>query len=142
MPAKTTKPDPDTPALTDELAEEVAAEELEYPEGTPELRAVHQLPRKDRPAYYKAMAEIAKWQKGSTPIIDPEQDEREMDEKLLDISEKMEMLAAIEDLLASVAARPEAFREWALNVPDSVLARAFNVYQRKAQPGEAPSSPS
>jgi hypothetical protein len=141
MPAKT-KPEPDAPALTDELAEEVAAEELEYPEGTPELRAVHQLPRKDRPAYYKAMAEIAKWQKGSAPLVDPESDERDMDEKLVDISEKMEMLAAIEDLLAVVAADESTFREWALNAPDSTLARAFNVYQRKAQPGEAPSSPS
>ena len=141
MPAKT-KPEPDAPALTDELAEEVAAESLEYPEGCPELRAVHQLPRKDRPAYYKAMAEIAKWQKGMTPIVDPKDDDRDMDVKLLDISEKMEMIAAIEDLLAAVAADESAFREWALNVPDSVLTRAFNVYQRKAQPGEAPSSPS
>lgn len=141
MPAKT-KPDPDAPALSDELAEEVAAESLEYPEGCPELRAVHQLPRRQRPDYYKAMAEIAKWQKTMAPIVAPEDDEREMDEKLLDISEKMEFLASMEDLLASVAVDADEFRAWALTVPDSALARTFNVYQKKTQPGEAPSSPS
>lgn len=143
MPASTkTKTDePDTPAVGDQLADDVASETVEYPEGAPELRAVHQIPRRDRPAYYEAMAEVAKYQQtGSKAAVNPEADDRPMEVKLEAVADQYRLLVAIEDLLASVAVDEPAFRVWALEVDDSVLTRTFNAYIRKTQPGEAQSS--
>ena len=44
--------------------------------------------------------------------------------------------------LGVVAADQKAFERWATRVTDADLVKAFNVYMRKAQPGEADSSTS
>lgn len=135
---------PEQPAITDELAQDAAADGVEYPHGTPELRPVLRMPRRERPAYYNAMAEVSSLQKNAHrpdgSAADPEADDRPMEIRLTEVARQAELIAAIEDLLAVVAADEPGFRVWALEVEDSTLVQVFNVYIRKTQPGEAQSS--
>jgi len=141
------EPDP-----VDQLAEDVAAETLEYPEGTPELRPVLALPRMRRADAYEALGHIQDEQKkvkrsesDDEPEDDGDEDSDEVKPVELDplsYGAQYRVVAYIEQYLGVVAADQKAFERWATRVTDADLVKAFNVYMRKAQPGEADSSTS
>jgi hypothetical protein len=158
---ETTEPDP-----VDQLAEDVAAETLEYPEGTPELRPVLALPRMRRADAYEALGHIQDEQrrvKRAEPDVnngqEPPEDVNEVGEDGNDEVKPVELdplsygaqyrvVAYIEQYLGVVAKSPKAYAAWVAGpngddgVSDADLVKTFNVYMRKAQPGEAASSTS
>lgn len=158
MPTKTTEKAPDEKSGTDELAADVADETLEYPPGTPTLLPLLKLPRMRRAAAYKALGAIAEQQRKTDPGDASEDDEQrpETDQAsesaddaedtkvaeidITELGDRYLVVALIEEYLAIVALNEELFRAWALEVDDADLVRVFNVYTRKAQPGEAKSS--
>jgi len=147
------EPDP-----VDQLADEVAAETLEYPEGTPELRPVLALPRMRRADAYEALGHIQDEQKKvkrSESGDEPEDDSTEDDDEVkpveldpLSYGAQYRVVAYIEEYLRVVSKDQKVFDRWVAGpngddgVRDADLVKAFNVYMRKAQPGEADSSTS
>jgi hypothetical protein len=145
---ETTQSDP-----VDQIADEVAAETIEYPEGTPELRSVLALPRMRRADAYEALGHIQDEQKKVKRAESGEDEASEQDEDGDDEVKPVELdplsygaqyrvVAYIEQYLGVVAADQKAFDRWKTRVTDADLVKAFNVYMRKAQPGEAASSTS
>lgn len=145
---ETVEPDP-----VDQLADEVAAETLEYPEGTPTLLPVLALPRMRRADAYEALGHIQDEQKkvrrAATSDDVAESEDGEQDDEVkpveldpLSYGAQYRVVAYIEQYLGVVAKHREIFDAWATGVSDADLVKAFNVYMRKAQPGEAASSTS
>jgi hypothetical protein len=150
MPPKS-KSEP-TPDKVEQLALDVADEKLEYPEGTPVLIPVLNLPRMRRADAYEALGQIQDLQRRVKSLKPEDDDEPADDEDVenpkvkpvkldpLSYGTQYRVLAYIEEYLAVVAKDPKEFREWAQQADDSDLTEAFNVYIRKTQPGEAESS--
>ena len=152
---ETTEPDP-----VDQLAEDVAAETLEYPEGAPELLPVLALPRMRRADAYEALGHIQDEQrrvKRAEPDVnngqEPPEDVNEVGEDSNDEVKPVELdplsygaqyrvVAYIEQYLGVVAADVKAFDRWKTRVTDADLVKTFNVYMKRTQPGEAASSTS
>lgn len=134
------EPEEEQPAVSEQLADEVAAELEDYPEGSPELRPVLRIPRRDRSAYYRAAAAVSEQQKRLTGL--DRDDDTPIEVTLTQAAEQADLMAAIEDMLATVAADQDAYRAWAAEADDVTLAKVFNLYQRKSQPGEAQRSSS
>ena len=136
---------------TDSLAAEVADEVLEYPEGTPTLIPLLALPRMRRADAYEALGQISAHQKAVRTLDDEDGDETD-DEADPDAPAKVReidpatygaqyrVVAYVEEYLRAVAANAKVYDVWAATVPDADLIKAFNVYLRKTQPGEAESS--
>lgn len=159
MPSKTPAPsdelDPKELDRVDELAADVAAETADYPEGCPEFIPVLALPRMRRADAYEALGQIQAQQR-QVKSVEPDSSEDEdatpadagdeaAEVKPVEIDPasygaQYRVIAYIEQYLGVVALSPKAFAEWAANVSDTDLVRAFNVYIRKTQPGEAESS--
>jgi len=160
-------PENDTvPDAVDQLADEAAAETLEYPEGAPELLPVLALPRMRRADAYEALGHIQDEQrrvKRAEPDVnngqEPPEDVNEVGEDGNDEVKPVELdplsygaqyrvVAYIEQYLGVVAKSPKAYAAWVAGpngddgVSDADLVKTFNVYMRKAQPGEAASSTS
>jgi len=153
---ETTEPDP-----VDQLAEDVAAETLEYPEGTPELRPVLALPRMRRADAYEALGHIQDEQKkvkrsesDDEPDDETEDSDEDSDEVKpveldpLSYGAQYRVVAYIEEYLRVVAKDQKVFDRWVAGpngddgVRDADLVKAFNVYMKRTQPGEAASSTS
>lgn len=142
MPTKTEKQTTETKTTVEALADDAASQDVDYPAGCPELIPVLSLPRGRRADYYDAMAKVSELQKPSGAVEQITDEDRPMTLRLTEVADMTRLLAAIEDLLVVVAADPDGFRRWALEVEDNTLAQAFNVYIRRTQPGEASSSAS
>ncbi len=143
---ETTEPDP-----VDQLADDVAAETLEYPEGTPTLLPVLALPRMRRADAYEALGYIQAEQKKvkRAESDDDVSEDTEGDDEVkpveldpLSYGAQYRVVAYIEQYLGVVAADEKAFDRWKTRVTDADLVKTYNVYMRKAQPGEADSSTS
>lgn len=142
-----TKPDDelDEPSITEQLADDAAVQELEYPEGVPALLVLLALPRRRRSAYFRALAVVADHQAKSAKhkvVTDPSKDKRPVELKLAHAADQADLVAAVEDLLATVAVDEETYRKWALEATDADLVKTYNVWMKKTQPGEASSSSS
>lgn len=137
----------------DSLAAEVAAEVLEYPEGTPTLIPLLALPRMRRADAYEALGQISAHQKAVRTLDDEDGDEGDSDtEADPDVPAKVReidpatygaqyrVVAYVEEYLRAVAGNAKNFDVWAATVSDTDLIKVFNVYLRKTQPGEAVSS--
>ena len=153
MPSKTDqKPDETHGGVTTEsLAADVADEALEYPEGTPTLIPMLALPRMRKADAYEALGQITRWQREVRTAEGDEDDEPELDdegnEKPREIDPasygaQYRVVAYVEEYLRTVAANEKAFEAWVApgGVSDADLVKAFNVYLKKTQPGEAESS--
>jgi hypothetical protein len=134
---------------TDSLAQDVADEDLEYPEGTPVLIPVLNLPRMRRADAYEALGQIQSLQRQVKRLTPEDGDElaegdaveaKPVELDPLSYGAQYRVVAYIEKYLAVVAEDENKFKSWALAVDDSDLVKAFNVYIRKTQPGEAESS--
>ena len=151
MPSKA-KPEESVPGdgavTTDSLAQDVADEKLEYPEGAPTLIPMLALPRMRRADAYDALGQITRWQREvreSQPDEDTEPPAEGEDEKPREIDPasygaQYRVVAYVEEYLRSVAANEKVFNIWAAQVDDGDLIKTFNVYLKKTQPGEAESS--
>jgi hypothetical protein len=69
-------------------------------------------------------------------------DEPPMSEQVRISAELDEVSHAIDNLLRFVAVDQDAYAAWSDDVSDDDLMKAFNTYQKRAQPGEASSSTS
>jgi len=159
-----TTPENDTePDAVDQLADEAAAETLEYPEGAPELLPVLALPRMRRADAYEVLGHIQDQQRqvkqlerdDDDDLDSDDADEQNEDAELkpveldpLSYGAQYRVVAYIEQYLGVVAKSPKAYAAWVAGpngddgVSDADLVKTFNVYMRKAQPGEAASSTS
>ena len=160
--AKATPKDDTEPDTVAQLADDATAETEDYPSGTPEFLPVLKLPRMRRADAYEALGQIQAQQRqvktvSGDPAVDElgkpaESDdvaasEGELDEKVkpvdldpLSYGAQYRVIAYIEQYLGVVAKDPVAFAAWAADVRDGDLVKAFNVYIRTTQPGEAESS--
>lgn len=134
---------------SESLAAEVADEKLEYPEGTPVLVPLLALPRMRRADAYEALGQVTTYQRqvktadgedDAEPELDDEGNPKPREIDPASFGAQYRVVAYVEEYLRTVAASPKAFDEWARGVSDSDLIKTFNVYLRKAQPGEAESS--
>jgi hypothetical protein len=149
MPAKKTV-EPEEGAVTSEsLAAEVADEKLEYPEGTPVLVPLIALPRMRRADAYEALGQVTTYQRqvktadgedDAEPELDDEGNPKPREIDPASFGAQYRVVAYVEAYLRVVAEDEKAFDKWAAKVPDSDLITTFNMYLRKAQPGEAESS--
>ena len=155
--AKRTKPPADegdttdNSVTTDSLAQDVADEQLEYLPGTPGLHPILELPRRQRGRAYEVMGRISalqrqlkkdKAEREGTAVSEGDEDG---DDKVTEIDpedfgRQYQVVILIEDYLRVVAADEDEFEAWARKVSDGDLIKTFNIYMRKAQPGEAESS--
>jgi hypothetical protein len=141
-PAKPAEPD-GKPSTTEQMAADATVADVEFPDGCPELRAPHEMSRRERVPYFKALTEVGRLQKdqpASFAAAAAGDDETPTEIRLEDAVAVTEMLVAIEDLLVTTAADEAVFQEWAARVDDAVLVQAFNAFMRRKQPGEAQSS--
>lgn len=147
-----TPPDDDVEnSLIDALAEDAGAL-TEYPPGTPELTPYLELkPRSRRARFKRKFAEC-------TALEDTVKDVQRRAKKLAAnqkntpelASLRMQLSADVDDLfglmdevLANAAADETAWRKWSDNLTDdNDLARVFQLYLQRSQPGEASSSAS
>lgn len=130
------------PSTVDEMAEEAVP--VDYPPGTPELLSPLSLrPRSRRAEFKRRYSSIVKKyesMKELRAIVEADQDPPEH-EKLRISAELDDVYQAIDDVLRIVAADPQVYAVWSDELEDdNVLMTVFNVYQRRAQPGEASSS--
>jgi hypothetical protein len=151
MPAKKTV-EPEGAVTSESLAAEVADEKLEYPEGIPVLVPLLALPRMRRADAYEALGQVTTYQRqvktadgadgdeAAEPELDDEGNPKPREIDPASFGAQYRVVAYVEEYLRTVAASPKAFDEWAQGVSDSDLIKTFNVYLRKAQPGEAESS--
>lgn len=147
------------PDAVDQLADDVAAETLEYPEGTPTLLPVLALPRMRRADAYEALGHIQDEQRkvkraeapgeddtsdveASEPDDDQDDEVKPVELDPLSYGAQYRVVAYIEQYLGVVAKDPKDFLIWKTKVTDADLVKAFNVYMKRAQPGEAASSTS
>jgi hypothetical protein len=142
MSTKTTKQPTGTTTTVEALASDATSQDVAYPDGCPELIPVLRLPRSRRADYYDAMSRVSEMQRSASGAEKVADESRPVEIRLAEVADMNRMLAAIEDLLAVVAADPDEFRAWALDVDDSILVEAFNAYIARTQPGEASSSAS
>ena len=137
------------PDVVEQLADDTAAESEVYPEGTPELLPVLRLPRMRRADAYDALGLIQAQQRevktlSGEPAVSEEAAEgaevKPVELDPLSYGAQYRVIAYIEQYLGVVAKDPVAFAAWAADVRDADLVKAFNVYIRTTQPGEAESS--
>ena len=139
----------DTPAVTEQLADDVAAEGLAYEPGTPFLLPHLAMPRMRRAKAYGALGQVqaqnAKTSKDE-PAEGSEDTEPDPNAQVeidpLEFGERYLVVGLIEEYLAVCARDEDEFRRWALEVDDAVLVKTFNTYMKINQPGEANSSAS
>lgn len=138
----------DAPPVTEQLADDVAAESETFASGTPELLPHLKMPRMRRAEAFGALGAVqAQNQKINPKAAEKADDDEPAADAEVDIDpaeygERYKILGLIEEYLAICAADESAFRRWALEVEDSVLVKTFNVYMKVNQPGEATSSAS
>jgi hypothetical protein len=146
-----------------QMAADVEAENLDYPEGAPEFLPVLKLPRMRRADAYEALGLIQAEQRKVKRVersdeepadAEPGEDTAQGDEggdgegeelkpvelDPLSYGAQYRVIAYIEQYLGVVAQDPKAYATWAVGVGDADLVKTFNVYIRKTQPGEAESS--
>jgi len=153
---KTAEKPTETAAVTEALADDVAAESETFEPGTPRLLAHLEMPRMRRADAYGALgavqAQNEKYAK-IAPAPDADGDGPSEAEKAnapvelakidpAEFGERYKIVGLIEEYLAVCAADEAEFRAWALTVDDQVLVKTFNVYMKVNQPGEANSSAS
>ena len=141
----------DAPAVTEQLADDVAAEGLAYEPGTPFLLPHLAMPRMRRAKAYGALGQVqaqnAKTSKDE-PAEAAEGSDAEPDPNAvveidpLKFGERYLVVGLIEEYLAVCARDEDEFRRWALEVDDAVMVKTFNTYMKINQPGEANSSAS
>ena len=136
----------DGPAVTEQLADDVAAEGLAYEPGTPFLLPHLAMPRMRRAKAYGALGQVqaqnAKTSKDE-PAEGAEADPNaQVEIDPLEFGERYLVVGLIEEYLAICARDEDEFRIWALSVDDAVLVKTFNTYMKINQPGEANSSAS
>ena len=136
----------DAPAVTEQLADDVAAEGLAYEPGTPFLLPHLAMPRMRRAKAYGALGQVqaqnAKTSKDE-PAEGAEADPNaQVEIDPLEFGERYLVVGLIEEYLAICARDEDEFRIWALSVDDAVLVKTFNTYMKINQPGEANSSAS
>ena len=124
------------PTIIDAIASdaEAAQQKVEWPEGAPKLRAIHQLPFRERATAMRLFGELQKIEgpeKGVEPTFEQ-------------VANMYEGLARIDDFLASVAEDPGAYRAWIAGPgnDEGKFSQLWNAYSAQRQPGEASSSSS
>jgi len=124
------------PTIIDSIASDAQAaqQKVEFPEGAPKLRAIHQLPFRERATAMRLFGELQKIEgpeQGTEPTFDQ-------------IANMYEGLACIDDFLASVAEDAAAYRAWVAGPgnDESKFSQLWNAYSAQRQPGEASSSSS
>lgn len=144
-PRATPKPEskPDEPSTVDQLAEDATPEEFEP--GTPEfLVPLAVKPRGRRAEFKRLYADVIARYEDIVKYRAAVQAEEElpMSEQMRISAELDEVGQAIDDLLRFVAVDRAAYDAWSGEVSDDDLMKTFNIYQKRAQPGEASSSTS
>jgi hypothetical protein len=156
MPAKTEKPaELDATPTTEALADDVAAENLTFEPGTPELLPHLAMPRMRRAKAYGALGAVQAQNEKANPKKadsddsadaagedDPAASNAPVEIDPSEYGERYLILGLIEEYLAVCARDEGAFRKWALEVDDTTLIKTFNCYMKVNQPGEATSSAS
>jgi hypothetical protein len=143
-----------------QMAADVEAENLDYPEGAPEFLPVLKLPRMRRADAYEALGLIQAEQRKVKRVERVDEDEpadaepgedttqggegedevKPVELDPLSYGAQYRVIAYIEQYLGVVAQDPKAYATWAAGVSDADLVKTFNTYIRKTQPGEAKSS--
>jgi hypothetical protein len=141
MSSKTPDKPTETVAVTEALADDVAAESLTFEPGTPALLSHLQMPRVRRAKAYGALGEVQVQNNKTAPDTEGDADNPAPVDPA-EYGERYLILGLIEEYLAVCAVDEAAFREWALSVDDAALIKTFNVYMKVNQPGEATSSAS
>lgn len=137
------EPKPDEPSVVDQLAEDAAPPE--YPPGVPEfLTPLAVKPRSRRAEFKRRYAVVVERYEAIVKYraIVEAKENPPMSEQLRISAELDEVGQAIDDMLRFVAVDPDAYEAWSAEVEDNDLHTTFNVYQKRAQPGEASSSTS
>jgi hypothetical protein len=140
----------DAAPTTEALADDVAAENLTFEPGTPELLPHLQMPRMRRAKAYGALGAVQAQNEKANPKKaggeiaedDPAASNAPVEIDPAEYGERYLILGLIEEYLAICARDEDVFRKWALEVNDTVLINTFNVYMKVNQPGEATSSAS
>lgn len=130
------------PSMVDALAADAVPDE--YPEGAPLLLPHLQIrPRSKRAEFKRKFADLSKIQDKVKEVRDSGLLTSEDPGDQLRLSAQLDdMYEQMLELLELAAVNPDHFREWADEVDDTGLIAVFNVYMRRAQPGEASSSAS
>jgi hypothetical protein len=122
------------PTIIDAIASDAKAAKAEFPPGAPKLRAIHQLPFRERATAMRLFGELQKIEgpvEGTEPSFDQ-------------IAGMYDGLARIDDFLASVAENADAYRAWVAGPgnDEGLFSQLWNAYAAQRQPGEASSSSS
>lgn len=137
------KTEDEQPSTTDQLAEDAVPPE--FAPGTPEfLVPLAVKPRSRRAEFKRLYAEVIERYESVSKYRElvEAKDEPPVSEQMR-ISADLDLVAqAIDDVLRFVAVDQDAYAAWSDDVSDDELMKAFNTYQKRAQPGEASSSTS
>lgn len=141
------KPSSPKPSLVDQMGEDAAAADAEFPEGAPEFKPPLALrPRSRRAELKRRLAEAAerfdKVNELRKDLGEDGDEEPPVAVKMRVAAEMDELYQAIDDALRVAAVDPEAYAAWSDEASDEELGQTFNAYQARSQPGEAPSSAS
>jgi len=128
------------PAVVDAIDEE--ANPPEYPDGSPLLMTIAQIrPRSKRAVFKRLLADFLEKQ-GAVNLLVPKADSDATDQatKVRSWAEMDELYQQMAELMELAAANPEHCVAWTDEADDAQLLAVFQVFMRRAQPGEAPSS--
>lgn len=145
------------PTMVDQLAEDTKAADAppEYPEGAPKFHLLMRLPYRRRAVAMRLYSELQAFLRAH-PEMQKNVDKAEQqatDEQDVDPAETVEvdlavaadsydLVAALDDVLASVAVDPGEYEAWEDRYDIDVFMQTWAAWQAASQPGEASSSSS
>lgn len=135
------------PSVVDALADDAIP--ADYPPGTPELRPMLQIRPRSRRAEFKRkygefaskQEQVQQMQRDLAALGDDDTPEKNA-ARLRLWAETDDFYQLVDEMLAIAATDPDAYQRWSDEVGDVDLMTVFNVYSKRAQPGEASSSTS
>jgi hypothetical protein len=137
-------------SVVDQMADD--ANPPEYPEGAPALIEYRYLyPRSKRGEFKRKLATFQESQtklnaaKEAGLFEQIEQDDltaEQQQARIMLAADADDMFALMDDLMRMCAANPDGYDAWARSVDDAGLAKVFEVFMQRSQPGEASSSTS
>lgn len=139
-----TKAVEEKPSVVDQMAEDAAADSVEYPEGAPEFLVPLAIkPRSRRAEFKRCYAKVLEnYERTDELRRQLSQEDPPMSKQMEIMAELDEVYQAIVDTLSIAAVAPDEFQVWADEVDDADLLQTFNAYNTRTQPGEASSSAS
>ena len=136
MPEKTIDP------VVDAIDEE--ANPPEYPAGSPLLHTIAEIRPRSRRAQFKRLLADFLEKQAAVNLLGLATDTEDMEQaaKVRSWAEMDELYQQMAELMELAAKNPTHCVEWTDNATDEALLAVFQVFMRRAQPGEAPSSTS